>query len=85
VDSSHLYWADFNTGTIMSANLDGTGATTLISNAFDPEGLAVDSSHLFWTNSGDGTIGKANLDGTNEQTILTGLNQGPAGLAVGPQ
>jgi virginiamycin B lyase len=85
VDGSHIYWSSANDGTISRANLDGSGATTMITDAFDPEGVAVDSSHLYWTNAGNGTIGKANLNGTNEQTIVTGLNQGPDGLAVGPQ
>jgi hypothetical protein len=39
-------------------------------------------SHIYWT---DTSIFRANLDGTNPNTLITGLNFGPAGVAVGPQ
>jgi len=87
VDSSNIYGADdilccADPGTIMRANLDGTGVTTLIPGQGQPEGVAVDASHLYWS---DTSIFQANLVGTNPHTLITGLNFGPAGLAVGPQ
>jgi hypothetical protein len=42
----------------------------------------VDSSHIYWSDTG---IFAANLDGTSPHTLITGLNFGPAGLAIGPQ
>jgi hypothetical protein len=45
----------------------------------------VDASHIYWADAISGTIMKANLDGTNPHTLITGLNFGPAGVAVGPQ
>jgi hypothetical protein len=44
--------------------------------------VAVDASHIYWS---DTNIFQANLDGTNPHTLITGLNFGPAGVAVGPQ
>jgi hypothetical protein len=45
VDSSHIYWADRGdtggAGTIMGANLDGTGVTTLVSGRNFPYEVAV--------------------------------------------
>ena len=83
---AHLYWASFgafpNTGTIDEANLDGTGVTTLVPGQDQPEGVAVDSSHIYWS---DTSIFAANLDGASPHTLITGLNSGPAGVAVGPQ
>jgi hypothetical protein len=41
VDASHLYWANYRGGTIVEANLDGTGATTIATGQNGPEGVAV--------------------------------------------
>ena len=41
VDSSHLYWADDPDGTIGQANLNGSGAHTIVSGQDAPFGLAV--------------------------------------------
>ena len=40
VDSSHIYWTD-ESGTVMRANLDGTGVTTLESGLNSTFGVAV--------------------------------------------
>ena len=61
---------------------DGTGVTTLVPSQDQPIGVAVDSSHLYWS---DTDIFAAGLDGTNPHSLITGLNFGPAGLAIGPQ
>lgn len=42
VSVSHIYWVDELSGTIMSANLDGTGVTTLVTGQNSgPAGMAV--------------------------------------------
>jgi hypothetical protein len=41
VDSSHIYWADGGSGTIMEANLDGSNPLPLVSGQNDPAGVAV--------------------------------------------
>jgi sugar lactone lactonase YvrE len=81
---SHIYWADYYTGTINEANLDGTSPQTIVTGQAGPSGMAVDSSHIYWTDRDSGTINEANLDGTSPQTIITGQAYpiGPAGVAV---
>ena len=90
VDASHLYWGNHGTvqtpGTIVEANLDGTGAKTIASHKGSPWGVAVNASHLYWANhitSPVGTINEANLDGTGAKVIASRQN-GPSGVAVGP-
>ena len=77
----HIYWANYGSGTIIEANLDGTGVTTLVSGQGNPTGVAVNSSHIYWANSGSGTIDEANLDGTGVTTLVSGQNV-PIGVAV---
>lgn len=52
-------------------------------------GTGAPGAHLYWANFGaspdTGTIDDANLDGTSPHALVTGLNSGPAGVAVGPQ
>src|SRR5262245_27064318 len=68
-----VYWANFNSGTIARANLDGSGVDqSLIGGATSPVGLAVDGSHLYWANFSIKRIGRAELDGSNaDQSFIT--------------
>jgi hypothetical protein len=44
VDSSHLYWANWDAGAIDRANLDGSGVNaSFITGADHPFGVAVDA------------------------------------------
>jgi hypothetical protein len=61
-------------GTIVEANLDGTGATTLVSGQGGPDGLAVTSSNIYWANTSGGTIMAAGLAGTSATPLVTGQN-----------
>ncbi len=63
-------------------NLNGTGVTTLVTGLDHPEGVAVDGSHIYWV---DTDIFAANLDGTSPHSLISGLNFGFNGVAVGPQ
>ncbi|HET7012917.1 MAG TPA: hypothetical protein VFI65_03330 [Streptosporangiaceae bacterium] len=81
----HLYWAN-NSGTIMEANVDGSGAHVIASGQSQPWGVTADNNHLYWTNEGNGTansgtIMEANLDGTGAHAIVTGQTI-PSGIAV---
>lgn len=81
VDNSYVYWTDPVTSTIGRANLDGTGATTLIGGLDRPDGVAVDGTYIFWTEHYDNSIGRAKLDGTDANaSFITGAN-GPVGIA----
>jgi hypothetical protein len=82
--SAHIYWSDYIDGTILEANLDGTGVQTLDpsqASQYGVPGVAVDGSHIYWTSFGSGTVMEANLDGSNSHTLVTGQN-GPYGVAV---
>jgi DNA-binding beta-propeller fold protein YncE len=56
---------------------DGSDRTTIVSNARNPDGIAIDADagHIYWTNMGvpsldDGSIERADLDGGNRTTIV---------------
>jgi virginiamycin B lyase len=66
LNGSHIYWANWASGTIGRANLNGTGAQeNFITGLNGPCGVAVSSSHVYWVNENTNSIGEANLDGTN--------------------
>ena len=73
-----VYWTEktgASSGTINSANLDGTGVTELTSILSVPMGIAVDAtgSKLYWTNA-RGRIQRANLDGSGIQNVVQDLS-----------
>src|SRR6266508_1325005 len=74
--SRHVYWANYNTGTIGRADVDGQNPNqSFITGATFPEGVAVDSGHVSRPNSAPGTIGRADLDGQNpNQSFITGAS-----------
>jgi virginiamycin B lyase len=88
---AYVYWADFDSGTIGRANLDGTSADqrfiTRTGDRNQPggvflNGVAVDAGHIYWSDENGGTIGRANLDGTGvDKRFITGLGS-PGALAV---
>ena len=77
---SKVYWTDFDNGTIMSASLDGTGVTELLSlGTVEPHGIALDvpSGKMYWTDYVTGMIRRANLDGSEVEEVV---DVGHAGL-----
>ena len=78
----YLYWSNYQNGTINRANLDGTGATTLVTGQNYPVAMAVDSSHIYWADYfGGHTVSEANLNGTGVTTLVSGANYA-VGVAV---
>ena len=78
IGGGKLYWTSQtgpSTGTINTANLDGSGATVLTSILSVPLGIAVDFARekLYWTNS-RGRVQSANLDGSGIQNLVEGLS-----------
>ena len=85
VGGGKIYWTsqvNASSGAINSANLDGTGATTLTSILAVPMGIAVDTagSKLYWTNS-RGRIQSANLNGSSIKNVLQNLSD-PTDIVV---
>ena len=83
--NSKVYWTEKTgerRGTINSANLDGTNATTLATILAVPMGIVVDTagSKLYWTNA-RGRIQCANLNGSGIQNVLQDLS-GPKDIVV---
>jgi Low-density lipoprotein receptor repeat class B len=84
--SGHVYWTTLD-GTILEANLDGSGAHAIVTGQA-PSGLAVDSSHLYWTDVGSpqnpaGSVWEASLNGTGAHAIVTGQPEDMGQIAVG--
>ena len=78
MEGGKVYWTEETvegTGTINSANLDGTGVMEIMKIQAVPMGIAVDTegSKLYWTNS-FGKIQSINVDGTDfRDDFITGL------------
>jgi sugar lactone lactonase YvrE len=74
VDSSHIYWANFNYSSIGRADRDGQNVNqSFITGGANSAGVAIDGSHIYWANVNSGTIGRADLDGQNvNQRFITG-------------
>ena len=71
-----IYCTNTDAGTIVRANIDGSGSVTLISGLTVPLGLALDvtSGKIYWTEnipgSDNGKLRSANLDGTSIQDLV---------------
>ena len=77
INGNKVYWTEqtgVSSGTINSANLNGSGVNQLASIRAVPSGMGVDMarSHLYWTNS-RGRIQRADLDGKQIQNVADGL------------
>ncbi len=82
-----LCWGDATTGVIGAAQLDGTGAHTLITTPFHC-GIAFDRLHgkIYWSTSltaSTGEIRRANLNGSNVEVVVVGYGK-PARIALDP-
>ena len=86
VGGGKVYWTEQtgeNSGTINSANLNGSGMTELVETRWSvPMGIAVDTarSRLYWSNS-SGKIKRANLNGSGITNVMQDL-QGVRDIAV---
>jgi len=70
-----MYWADFDAGAIVRAQVSpGSAPQAIISGLSGPVGVALDadSGAVFWTDANAGVIGRANLDGSGAKTIVSG-------------
>ncbi len=80
-----IYWSDYGTGVIQSADLDGIVNPPIVSSGLDKNyGMAFDHIHnkVYWVDYGTGLIESADPDGENRNSaIITGV---PRGVAVDP-
>jgi hypothetical protein len=103
VDAHGIYWVNAGTpvssgdgdpapgtGSVMKANLDGSGLTVLASGLDAPSSVAVDATSVYWTNQGteaadytDGTVMKVGLDGQGQTTLASSFGgRFAGGIAV---
>jgi hypothetical protein len=83
-EAGHVYWTEFDTGTIRRANLDGTDVEDVLVNLSGPLSIAVETLEgmLYWTEYGSGAIHRATLDGRNAEEVISGLSR-PGGIRIG--
>ena len=85
-----IYWANWNTGEIRVANLDGTlgSASTLFAEPGNVCGVAVDpaAGKIYWANFSTNEIRVGNLNGTGTPlTLFTDPGgSAPSGVAIDP-
>ena len=76
--SRRLFFLDASGGRVLSANPDGSGLKTIVSEGRKiPDGIVVDvgAGHIYWTNMGnpsknDGSIDRSDLDGSKITNIV---------------
>lgn len=73
-----LFFLEVSSGSVLSANPDGSDRKIIVTGCRIPDGVVVDveAGHIYWTNMGnpiknDGSIERADLDGQNRKTIVT--------------
>jgi DNA-binding beta-propeller fold protein YncE len=75
--TGRLFFLEVSTGSVFSANPDGSDRKVIVTGCRIPDGVVVDieAGHIYWTNMGnpsknDGTIERVDLDGQNRKTIV---------------
>ncbi|MFM9043936.1 MAG: choice-of-anchor D domain-containing protein, partial [bacterium] len=80
--NAYVYWANFGSGSIARANLDGTNPEqSFISGLSQVLDVAVDSNYIYWNDQGT-SIARANLDGTGVNRSFVGSAGSPTNVAV---
>ncbi|WP_175402854.1 PKD domain-containing protein [Mangrovivirga cuniculi] len=88
--SDMIYFHNDEGPEFLSAALDGTNVSTLVSPAGDNNGvdgrsfgisISYSEEKVYWTESGNGLLKRANFDGTDVQTIASGLTD-PVGIQI---
>jgi virginiamycin B lyase len=82
--SAQIYWANEGGSTIGRAGLDGSGASSFITGATAPSGVAIDGSFLYWSHDAgpNGSIGRAALGGSGVDQTFIATEGPPEGVAV---
>lgn len=85
-ETGRLFVLDLSGGRILSMRPDGSEKKVLVTEARNPDGIAVDiaAGHFYWTNMGvpnldDGSIERVDLDGGNRTTVV------PQGVTFTPK
>ncbi|XP_071830844.1 low-density lipoprotein receptor-related protein 6-like isoform X3 [Apostichopus japonicus] len=84
----HIYWSDYQKGTIERIKLDGTERQVIVPGDLEyPDGIAVDwvSRTLYWTDTGRDKIEVSRLDGTARRVIAYDDLDEPRAIIVDPE
>ena len=77
--ANKIFWTDNGNGTLMSANLNGTGVVQLLTGLTAPGAVAVDkiNGYIYWADNGVGSkkIRRCLYNGTGATDVVTGLDQ----------
>jgi beta-lactamase regulating signal transducer with metallopeptidase domain len=80
-DETHVYWTNFEGGSLMRAPLGGGSPTTLIAGQHGPQSLVVGSGQIYWTNFEDGTVMRMPLSEAEPALLASGQDH-PSGVAI---
>lgn len=83
VDATHLYWTNFDGGSVMKIPLSGGSPATVTAAEAAPHDIAVDGVNLYWVNyvSTVGTVVKMPISGGVPTVLATGQAK-PLAVAV---
>ena len=83
--AEYMYWAEWGSGKIRRANLDGSNVQDIVDTGYFPVGITIDLSggKLYWTDktsnnhldpNGTNRVVRANLDGTDIEVLFSEKN-----------
>jgi hypothetical protein len=86
VDTSYVYWANSNVGTVMRMAKTGGSPIQLASGQNYPQHIAVDASSVYWTTNGDSNVANGTVMklvvGTNALSALATGQASPYAIAL---
>ncbi|XP_006642533.3 low-density lipoprotein receptor-related protein 5 [Lepisosteus oculatus] len=83
----YVYWTDDEVKAIRRAQIDGSGAQTLVTTEVNhPDGIAVDwvARNLYWTDTGTDRIEVTRLNGTSRRILISENLDEPRAIVLDP-
>jgi hypothetical protein len=81
VNSTKVFWADFDTGKIKSYTIAGGAVTNEVTGLTNPASVRVDATNMYWADQTTGKISYRPLAGGATVDLVTGLTS-PQGIAI---